>query len=103
MTIPQWEACKVCGGDHWTQNHGKDSMTPTTKAGRWLLDRTNWNDGMRGFFVRINATAGADDMFRHIIAIENEARAPLEELIREQCAAQDACGCYRRVILGEKS
>jgi len=21
MTIPQWEACKVCGGDHWTKDH----------------------------------------------------------------------------------
>jgi len=29
--------------------------------------------------------------------------ARLRKLIREQCAAQDACGCYRRVILGEKS
>jgi hypothetical protein len=19
---PQWEACKVCGGDHWTKDHG---------------------------------------------------------------------------------
>jgi hypothetical protein len=48
---------------------------PTTKAGCWLLDRANWNDGMRGFFVRINATAGPEDMLRHIIAIEQEARA----------------------------
>jgi len=21
MTTPQWEACKVCGGDHWTKDH----------------------------------------------------------------------------------
>lgn len=49
--------------------------SPATRAGRWLLDRTRWDDGMRGFFVRINATAGPDDMHRHILAIESEARA----------------------------
>ena len=48
---------------------------PMTKAGRWLLDRTRWDDGMRGFFVRINATAGPDDMHRHVLAIEAEATA----------------------------
>jgi len=54
-----------------------DTTEPLTKAGQWLLDRSRWDDGMRGFFVRINATAGPDDMHRHVLAIENEARAPL--------------------------
>jgi hypothetical protein len=47
--------------------------TPITRAGRWLLDRSRWDDGMRGFFVRINATGSPDDMHRHILAIEREA------------------------------
>ena len=48
---------------------------PLTKAGRWLVDRSQWNDGMRGFFVRINATAGPEDMLIHVLAIEREAAA----------------------------
>lgn len=47
---------------------------PATKAGRWLLSNTRWDDGMRGFFVRINATAGPEDMRVHVLAIEAEAR-----------------------------
>lgn len=50
------------------------SDTPRTKAGQWLLDRARWDEGMRGFFVRINATGAPDDMHRHILAIEAEAR-----------------------------
>jgi len=34
MTIPQWEACKVCGGDHWTKDHGKE--TPTSITQFWI-------------------------------------------------------------------
>ena len=46
---------------------------PTTRAGQWLLDRSEWDDGNRAFRVRINATGGPDDMHRHILAIEREA------------------------------
>jgi hypothetical protein len=46
---------------------------PLTAAGRWLVERSNWNDGMRGFFVRINSTAGPEDMLVHVLAIEQEA------------------------------
>ena len=48
---------------------------PTTKAGKWLVDRSNWDGGMRGFFIRINATGGPEDMRNHVLAIEAEARA----------------------------
>ena len=48
---------------------------PTTRAGQWLLDRAHWDDGMRGFFVRINATGSPQDMHRHVLAIESEAAA----------------------------
>jgi hypothetical protein len=48
---------------------------PTTPAGRWLVDRSQWDDGQRAFRVRINATAGPDDMHRHVLAIEKEAAA----------------------------
>ena len=56
---------------------------PTTKAGRWLVDRSDWIDGDRAFRVRINATAGPEDMLIHVLAIEREAAdaatpAPLE-------------------------
>jgi hypothetical protein len=46
---------------------------PRTRAGQWLLDRSQWEEGLRAFRVRINATAGPDDMHRHILAIEQEA------------------------------
>lgn len=39
-----------------------------------MLDRSQWIDGDRAFRVRINATAGPDDMHRHILAIERETR-----------------------------
>jgi hypothetical protein len=51
--------------------------TPETKAGRWLVAKSNWDAGMRGFFVRINLTAGPEDMLVHVLAIEAEARADL--------------------------
>lgn len=60
----------------WIREQTGDPM-PSTRAGQWLLDRSRWDDGMRGFFVRINATAGPEDMLRHIDAIEAEARAAL--------------------------
>jgi len=55
---------------------------PTTKAGQWLVDRTNWNDGMRGFFVRINATGSPQDMVIHVATIEREARAAVLRELR---------------------
>jgi len=48
---------------------------PATRAGRWLIDRSDWDSGLRAFRVRINATAGPDDMHRHVLAIEAEAAA----------------------------
>jgi hypothetical protein len=60
---------------------------PITKAGKWLVDRSRWDDGMRGFFVRINATAGPEDMLVHVLAIEEEARQQIivqrDELLDE--------------------
>jgi len=47
---------------------------PATAAGRWLVDRSRWDSGMRGFFVRINQTGGPEDMLIHVLAIEREAR-----------------------------
>ncbi len=32
MTIPQWEACKVCGGDHWTKDHPGPTTDPRIAA-----------------------------------------------------------------------
>jgi hypothetical protein len=46
---------------------------PATKAGKWLVERTRWDAGMRGFFVRINQTGGPEDMRVHVLAIEREA------------------------------
>ena len=61
MSEPQWEACKVCGGDHWTTHHGHDPRShqtePTTAAGRAVL--------------RSSRLPQADA----ILAIEAEARA----------------------------
>ena len=54
---------------------------PATRAGKWLVDRSLWDEGMRGFFVRINATAGPDDMHRHVLAIESEAAFDLRETL----------------------
>jgi hypothetical protein len=48
-------------------------MIPRTPAGRWIVERTRWDNGMRGFFVRINNTAGPEDMLNHVLAIEDEA------------------------------
>jgi hypothetical protein len=48
---------------------------PRTPAGRWLLDHSQWEEGLRAFRVRINATGGPDDMHRHVLAIEQEAVA----------------------------
>jgi len=70
---PQWEDCKVCGGDHWTKDHHLNE--PTTAAGRALL---------------VNLTYGGDPSRyipgeRHqtaILAIEAEARAPYRETVR---------------------
>lgn len=47
---------------------------PLTKAGKWLVDRSDWDSGLRAFRVRINATASPQDMHRHVLAIESEAR-----------------------------
>jgi len=65
---------------------------PTTKAGTWLIVNSRWDDGMRGFFVRINNTGGPDDMHRHVLAIENEAHAAtLRELREEVEGIQMSC------------
>jgi len=60
---------------------------PTTPAGRWLVDRSDWIDGDRAFRVRINATAGPEDMLIHVLAIEREAaaaeRARITDLVQE--------------------
>jgi hypothetical protein len=60
---------------------------PTTKAGRWLVDRSDWIDGLRAFRVRINNTAGPDDMRIHVLAIEREAadaeRAMITALVQD--------------------
>ena len=73
---------------------------PMTKAGGWLLDRTRWDDGMRGFFVRINATAGPDDMHRHVLAIEAEAaemeHTRLSHLGAEKTTPQKQADALRR-------
>jgi len=50
--------------------------------------------------------ADAEDGMKMLVLDIKDKTAEIErlrKLIREQCAAQDACGCYRRVILGEKS
>ncbi len=44
---PQWEDCKVCGGDHWTKDHPATPQTPAT--------------GLREALERI---AAADDKVR---------------------------------------
>jgi len=48
-------------------------------------------------------SAMEDGMKMLAIDIKNKTAeiASLRKLIREQCAAQEACGCYRRVILRE--
>lgn len=33
MITPQWEACKVCGGDHWTKDHLTDATGPCETCG----------------------------------------------------------------------
>ena len=56
---PQWEACTVCGGDHWTKDHPADHK-PQTEAGRQ--------------FLRENGTVHT----RWVLAIEAEAAAALD-------------------------
>lgn len=67
---------------------------PTTKAGTWLVERSRWDVGMRGFFVRINATAGPEDMHRHVLAIEAEAVAAERARLRKAVRAIDGIPLY---------
>ena len=56
---------------------------PTTPAGRWLVDHSQWDDGLRAFRVRINVTAGPEDMLIHVLAIEREERERIVAKITE--------------------
>jgi hypothetical protein len=66
---------------------------PTTPAGRWLVDRSDWIDGLRAFRVRINNTAGPEDMRIHVEAIERESadaeRDRIIKLIRDNAEEWD--------------
>jgi len=63
MTIPQWEACKVCGGDHWTKDHddgcpvcghehlGYSDESCVSCGCDWVFIRDNYDKGMKARLV----------------------------------------------------
>lgn len=56
MTVePPWEACKICGGNHWTKDHdlpGPDNLPPNLKPGG-LVFQTYRGDGSLWFEHRL--------------------------------------------------
>ena len=48
---PQWEDCKVCGGDHWTKDHPRHYAKSVRLEGRSEADLTEiamWTADLRG-------------------------------------------------------
>jgi hypothetical protein len=60
VTMPQWEACKVCGGDHWTKDH-PDLRLPPEKQGPMPPDRHD--NGLAALAAALNdAQIEADEI-----------------------------------------
>lgn len=66
---PQWEACKVCGGDHWTKDHPRFDWHDSQCSG---METT----GFDGHPLTMPCDCAMPEMFRS--AYESGVRASLD-------------------------
>jgi hypothetical protein len=98
----------------WIRTHQpalKGGMTVTTEAGKYVIGKAVWNEGMRGHFIRMFSITGPQDVEIMVRKIEEEAIAAERERIKAeaegaitfnwQLGVTDVVDSVLRIIDGE--
>jgi hypothetical protein len=81
------------------------SKPSITEAGKWLLDKTRWDEGMRGFFTRVFQLGSPQDMATIVGMIEKQAATAERQRLLAEHATWDGhttagflCGVCTRLL-----